>query len=302
MVAIRSKSRPDEGQRALEALRKTERVNPHRWDEDERQLLTILYRFYEAAHSTTIPQVFNAITNLELRHNIVKDQFEHHLKLYGGRAFPEFGRVMAVPFDDHEGHYNDIHSIIEDAASKLGVQLSKRQTEVKFTSGAAQWAKSPRTRRAFKSLVRRAAQKEKDGERESLVQMPEFEATPLPALHAWNNEDVEDSPSSLPTIIPVSQRRIPTSHSIAFRVWDSESRTKFTEEDGFESEMCSDWRGQFLPPFTPEGEGMQAIKLLTNSHLSKSGGKSAFVSVSTSLLQVLVKASAMDNPRIAVGT
>ena len=40
--------------------------------------------------------------------------------------------------------------------------------------------------------------------------------------------------------------------------------------------------------------------ILTNLHLSLSGGASTFVSVSTSLLQALVKASTMKNPRIAI--
>jgi len=40
--------------------------------------------------------------------------------------------------------------------------------------------------------------------------------------------------------------------------------------------------------------------ILTNLHLSLSGGASTFVSVSTSLLQAIVKASTMKDPRIAI--
>ena len=61
------------------------------------------------------------------------------------------------------------------------------------------------------------------------------------------------------------------------------------------------WNGEYPPPFSPEGQGLQALKILTNLHLSLSGGASTFVSVSTSLLQALVKASKMKDPRIAVG-
>jgi hypothetical protein len=317
MVAIQSKSRtpfrkattslqnskPDEGQDALNALRKIERATPHQWDEDERKLLAILYRWYQADHPTTIPQVFNSITDLNLRHTTIQTQFED-LKRYGGRAFPEFGQVMAIPFNDLEGHYDEIHGIIEDASRDLGVYLPRRKFEVKFNLGTAQFAKSSRTRRVFKSRVRRAAQKERKQEQELVVQMPDLGNLSIhaPALGSttlsWNRGeaflDAEDfvdgeaSPIASSNASPMIQRRssLPTSHHVAFRVWDANSRTDFTEEQGF----------------TPEGEGMQAIKLLTNRHLSKKGGASAFVSVSTSLLQMLVKASAMVEPMIAVGT
>jgi hypothetical protein len=75
----------------------------------------------------------------------------------------------------------------------------------------------------------------------------------------------------------------------------------FDEETGFVSQAFSIWKGEYPPPFSPDGQGRQALMILTNLHLSMSGGASAFVSVSTSLLQALVKASTMEDPRIAVG-
>jgi hypothetical protein len=76
-----------------------------------------------------------------------------------------------------------------------------------------------------------------------------------------------------------------TEATLGFRVWDVCSRTIYTEEGGFTSEAFVIWRGPFPPPFTPVGEGEQAIKLLTSWHLSMSaGGASAYISVSTSLL------------------
>jgi hypothetical protein len=77
-----------------------------------------------------------------------------------------------------------------------------------------------------------------------------------------------------------------TGATLGFRVWDACSRTIYTEEGGFTSEAFVVWGGPLPPPFTPVGEGEQATKLLTSWHLSMSaGGASAYISVSTSLIQ-----------------
>ncbi|KAI4629810.1 uncharacterized protein J4E87_002997 [Alternaria ethzedia] len=294
---------------SLAALRRLERDPPHHWHEDERELLTILYRWYEDTYVATIPKVFNAITGLNLRLNVIRYQFESHLILYGGRAYPEFDRVMKVPFHDPEDKYDEIHAIIEDTALDSGIELSRRTHEVKIESGLARTAKSPKTRKHYKSLVRRALKREK--ERARAIFTPAREDLPLQDLQlggmtlaeqdneeTWSDVDGYHTPPITPT--QPTLRTPPGRNTIGFRVWDANSRTMFDDETGFVSQVFSIWRGEFLPPFSPDGQGQQAIMLLTNLHLSMSGGASAFVSVSTSLLQALVKASTMFEPRIAV--
>jgi hypothetical protein len=297
----------------LRELRDLERAPPHQWDADERELLTVLYRFYEAPDPTVIPKVFNEVTALDLRLCVVRNQFESHLKLYGGRAYPEYAKAMAVPFDDPYGVYNDIHLIIEETACDLRLELSRRNREVKFISGLAQYAKCSKTRRYWKSLVRRAAQQEKERARRVLnssanippVQEPSMGGRAILTTSTFDDQeyltDAEDYPTSILTSTEPRPNLPLAAPRLGFRVWDANSRTKFTEELGSVSEAFSIWRNEFPPPFSPDGQGRQALMLLTNMHLSMSGGASTFVSVSTSLLQVMVKASTMTDPRIAVG-
>jgi hypothetical protein len=296
---------------SLKALRKLERDPPHQWHEDERELLTILYRWYEDADVTTIPKVFNAVTGLDLRLHVVRYQFESHLILYGGCAYPEFDRVMKVPFHDPKHKYDEIHAIIEETAFEFGIDISRRTHEVQYRSGLAKTAKSPKTRRHYKSLVRRAIQRERERKRAPVISMPAPENLPLRDLPLGgltlteqegeeNWSDIDDGHVSPVTPTQSTPRAPPGTNCIAFRVWDANSRTTFDNERGFVSQAFTIWRGDFPPPFSPEGQGQQALMLLTNLHLSMSGGASAFVSVSTSLLQALVKSSTMEDPRIAV--
>ncbi|USP82623.1 hypothetical protein yc1106_09897 [Curvularia clavata] len=294
---------------SLENLRNLERPQFHLWEEDERTLLTILYRWYDSTNIWAIPQVFNKITGLNLQLRSVRYQFTSHILLYGGRAYPEFARVMAVPFHDPEGIYKDIYQIIDEAAADIGLELPRREIEEMFVSGMARYAKSPKTRRTYKSLVRRAAEREKArfAPMNQCVQL----TSPRPplsipkellghkALVLRAEEEVDECWIDAEDLSsPISPEL--TKRTIAFRVWDSESRTDFSEETGFTSQAFTIWRGEYPPPFSPEGQGQQALKVLTNLHLCLKGGASTFVSLSTSLLQALVKASAMDNPSIAV--
>ena len=304
-VDIKPRSKEPSNLQSLSALRLLERAPIHNWEADERELLTVLYRWYnntdpgagsgEAASFAaitvsadvqtngnrvetvttsnindhfgsmarrydntdhgTIPKVFNAITGLDLRLSVVRYQFESHILLYGGRAFPEFARVMAVPFHDPEGRYNEIRLIIEETAAEFGIPLSRRKTEKRFQSGAAQHAKSPRTRRAYKSLVRRAALKEKEKAR-AARQMTRSVQRPLPqelptavppigrvALTVDSRQEDEEIWSDVEdyrnlAITPPGPRPTepPSTRHIAFRVWDANSRTLFDEDAGFVSQ------------------------------------------------------------------
>ena len=298
---------------SLAALKRLERDPPHQWDEDERELLTILYRWYSDKDATTLPRTFNAVTDQDLRLSVIRYQFDSHLVLYGPRAYPEFGRVMAVPFHDPMQKYGEIRAIVEEKAAEYGINLSRRRIEVKRKSGLAQYARSPTTRKYWKSLVRRAAERERKmscvplapNVQGSSAQVPPLGGVALAADVKYEDEenwsDVEDLNTSPVTFTQPSPGSLPTTNSIGFRVWDANSRTMFDEETGFVSQAFSIWKGEYPPPFSPDGQGRQALMILTNLHLSMSGGASAFVSVSTSLLQALVKASTMEDPRIAVG-
>ena len=295
----------------LKELRDIERAKPHLWDEDERTLLTVMYRWYEESDRATIPRVFNEITGLDLRLHIVQRQFRDHMVLYGARAYPAFGKVMALPFHDPDGYYDEIHAIIGATAADLSLVLRRRKVEEKLVSGKAQFAKSPRIRRYWKARVRLMKQQEK--ERAAQKSRPAASVTRKVRLGdfavctTWEEDegevfvDAEDTftPLGSPTELP-SGLRDKNPH-IGFRVWDENSRTKFSEDTGFVSKAFTIWRGEFPPPFSLDGQGKQALMLLTNLHLSMKGGTSAFVSVSTSLLQAMVKASTMKRPRLAVG-
>ncbi|EMD90035.1 hypothetical protein COCC4DRAFT_93780, partial [Bipolaris maydis ATCC 48331] len=302
---------------SLAVLQRIERAPSHLWDEDQRELLTILYRWYDNSDPTILPRVFNDVTGLELRVSVVRHQFESHVLLYGGRAFPEYARVMAIPFHDPEGRYNAIRGIIEETAADLGIGLQRRETEIVFDSGTARWAKSPRTRRTYRSMVRRAAQKEKEKSQISRFNQPVILPSDQPEIPisecllgnvalSTDNQDEEkwsdvENPSPRTVLVEELRSSIePIKRKIAFRVWDKNSRTVFSKEDGFVSQAFTIWRGEYPLPFTPDGEGRAALKLLTNLHLCLKGGASTFVSLSTSSLQALVKASTMDDPRIAV--
>lgn len=275
-----SSSRDLSNLQSLAALRRIERAPSHSWDEDQRELLTILYRWYDDSNPTTLPRVFNHVTGLDLRVSVVRHQFEGHVLLFGGRAFPEYARVMAIPFHDPQGRYNAIRGIIEETAIDLGVSLQRREIEIAFNSGAARWAKSPRTRRLYRSLVRRAAQKEKEKGRISRLTQPVVLSSDQQAISmsecllgnvALSTDNQEEKWSDVENLSPraASVKKLrsliePIKRNIAFRVWDKNSRTTFSEEDGFVSQAFSIWRGEHPPPFTPDGEGRAALKLLTN--------------------------------------
>jgi hypothetical protein len=94
-----------------------------------------------------------------------------------------------------------------------------------------------------------------------------------------------------------TETRQPT---LAFRVWDSNSRAKHSLQNGFVSEAFQMWKGPFPEPFQPDGAGKQALTILMNIHLSMEGGSSTFISTTTSLLQAFTKASSMSKPHLAV--
>ncbi|KAF1913627.1 hypothetical protein BDU57DRAFT_541030 [Ampelomyces quisqualis] len=278
----------------------------HKWNYAKNEFLCSIWRWYER-EPLKFAACFNKFFDLRLATSKIKAHFENYLRLHGPKAFLVYRDVYSVPFDDPEGKYEALRGIIEDLAASLGISLCRLSAEVSSLSGKARTAKSPKTRRLYRALVRRASQEERVAVAQvSLVQeQPSVPRPYLGGLALSTNEEfeaseilVESAESPCPYESPISRRAgLP---SLVFRVWDSNSATLFSEEHGFVSYTFTSWARPFPPPFAPKGLGKHVLTILTHTHLSKQGGPSAFVSTTTSLLQALTKASAMLQPHIAV--
>jgi hypothetical protein len=198
-----------------------------------------------------------------------------------------YKHVYSVPFDDPEGKYEALRSITETTAASLGIELCRLAEEVKSPSGKARTAKSPKTRRLYRSLVRRAFEEERfaaaqvfpvPAQKQPLVSRSilggvtlstdeEFEASEILVETAEN-----PSPCS-----PLSERLYcdrTGRQNLAFRVWDADKChwTAFDECDGFVSgKMTLHQARPFPEPFCRSN-----LEELAISHLSKTGGECYF--------------------------
>ncbi|KAJ4989817.1 hypothetical protein SVAN01_04654 [Stagonosporopsis vannaccii] len=296
---------------ALENLRGLERSPSHEWDDDERALLCVINRWYcganRAAELTVFSKTFNAIVGLDLRPHIIRNQFEH-LRLYGSKAYPVFGRVYNTPFDDPEGRYAQIRATIEQEAEALKIDLHRRRCEVSIQSGNAKHAKSPRTRSAYESLVRRASRevKQRVGRvsaieclstaPESIPSMPM--AVQVPEEEGWERiNDVELSPAS-ESLGTEARCTLSTRPRLVFRVWDAASRTKFVE-GSFVAEAFLTWQRPIPSPIALD-DPSEAGLILTFLHLNRKGDTPVLMSTTSSLLQALSYAKSMHQPKIAL--
>lgn len=240
-------------------------------------------------------KIFNTLFALDLPTSTVCGQFENYIRSNGGRAFPVYDQVYSIPFQDPQGRYSDLRKLIEETARDLNIDLQRLEEEKIVPSGTAAKARSTRVRKHYKWLVKRASETKSKApavaEMQSLsLRDKPLGGIPLAVSDAWDHELLSDAEDYVAPAVASASRarsRLPTTHHIAFRVWDEDSRTKFTEAKGFLSEAHTMWRGEYLEPFTFEGQGRQALMLLASNHLCmRGGGSSSFVSVSTSLLQV----------------
>lgn len=286
---------------SLHDLATIENAPSHIWDEDERELLCVLNRWYcgrdRTAELDIFSKVFNSITGLDIPAKRVRVQFENHLRLYGPEAYPVFGRVFSVPFDDPEDHYAEIRGLIEAEAATLNLELQQREFEAVVRSGTAKFAKSPKTRRVYKSLVRRASQEAVRQERQGVAHedatISSVSATTisrairLPVEEDWEIfTDVEGTAGS---VIQQSATYVlqsiespgsaPTRPHLTFRVWDAANRTEFVD-GGFVAQTFVDWPRPFLAPIAlddPSG----AAKIFTVLHLSKQGDTPVYISTAS---------------------
>ncbi|KAF2132386.1 hypothetical protein P153DRAFT_383270 [Dothidotthia symphoricarpi CBS 119687] len=301
------------------ALRNIEHGPRHMWTDIERLLLCIIHRWYETSDNTAIAAVFNQVTGLDFKPRKITAQFTSMLG-NGSKGSIHWAQVFdEVAFDDAKGVYAEIRNLIEVTAVNLHVQLIPRDEEFDFQSGSAAKAKSPGTRTKHRRRVKLVQE-----EKKALIrQMALMEAS---AMHVQPSNsgpgviedhfdeyftDVEDNPvTDLPCMpysgtsnnpAAYSGRTSSSSPCLAFRVWDAKSYTQFTEDGDFISNAAFSVKNKsFLTPFAPEGQGLSTFLFFAKSHLSLKGNTSAFVSVSTSLLQAMVYASSMENPNIAI--
>ena len=290
---------------ALKNLQDLERARSHRWDEDERELLCVLHRWYCAADRATeltvFSKTFNSITGLDLRPHIVRNHFEYHLRMYGGEAYPEYNRVFSVPFDDPKGRYMEIRALIEAEAKGLNLDLQQRRCDVEAISGWAKSAKSLRTRSIYGYLVQKASQEaEWETARASVAHdVPVATqsiatiamAVSVPLEDEW--EMVTDADLSLGPVtdsVKVLRTTSAMPH-LTFRVWDASNRTRFVD-GSFVAQTFVDWPRPFPNPIALD-DPSEAGKILTVLHLSKKGDTPVYISTASvsstrSILEILL--------------
>lgn len=277
---------------ALENLRSLELHPKHNWDDDERELLCVLNRWYCAPDRATelkaFSKTFNAITGLGLRPHIVRDQFEQHLRLYGPESYLVYGRVFSTPFDDPEGRYKQIRRLIEDEAAHLQLDLRRRQIDIRAPPGTARFTKSPNIREKYKSLARRASRYAKAvSDQRSLTEAPAApsifgnmsKAVQIPIEDDWELvTDIESSPEPVIEPVEVSEAASTRPH-LVFRVWDAASRTKFID-GSFIAQAFMGWPRPYPSP-VPLKCPSEVGKILAVLHLSKQGDTPCFISTAS---------------------
>jgi hypothetical protein len=273
-----------ENAQALDLLKSVERKPRHIWDEDERELLCIINRWYcaqdRATELTLFAKIFNAVTGLDLDARKIDNQFTH-LRYYGGDAYPSFRRVFAVPFDDPMGRYAAIRALLESEADNHHLDLQRRQSEPDIQSGMAKYAGSPKTQKNYLNLVQKSkAARVRDPLKiptnlQSITSMAM--AVQLPGDE--NCEIITDAEASPISSAAQVHKPATIKPHLTFRVWDAASRTHFID-GGFVAHAFLDWPLP-LPAPIALNDPTQAGKILASLHLSKQGGTPVFISTAS---------------------
>ena len=286
---------------SLEDLANIESAAAHNWAEDERELLCVLNRWYcgrdRTAELDVFSKVFNSITGLDLPSKRVRAQFEGHMCLYGAEAYAVFGRVFSLPFDDPEGRYAEIRALIEAEAVTLGLELQQREFERVVRSGTAKFAKSPKTRKLYRSLVRRVSQEavwqdNQVAQAEDTIQSLQPIITMGMAVCVLVEEDREvltDAEQSTAPMVDPSPIAVlesvedPRPASIrphlTFRVWDAANRTKFVD-GSFVAQTFVGWPRPYPAPVALE-DPSEAGKIFTVLHLNKQDDTPVYISTAS---------------------
>ncbi|KAJ4373989.1 hypothetical protein N0V83_002728 [Neocucurbitaria cava] len=264
--------------------------NPRRcWSDDERTFLCVLWRWYER-QPVDFTKIVCTFFGLDLPVQKVIGQHDH-IRANGAKAYPNsFGQVMAVPFHDPDGVYDDVRSAIETTAKELDIEIVRLQEEVTYRSNHAATAKSPGTRKKYKSLIQKAALEWDLRAVQPPLVIRRLRGTTLSAT-SWEEDEV----------LTDSERNEAKSSSrphLVFRVWeDGASLTNY--DGGFTAGAFKGWPRPYPAPIAPD-DPSQAFTILARLHLSRKGHTPCFIATSSSLLQVLVIASTLNRPRLAV--
>ena len=199
----------------------------------------------------------------------------------------------------------------------LGIDLERRQTESVYSSGSAKTAKSDYVRNRFVRLVETARFIQGDSFDNPKATLKTLSRKLLGGVAISVNEEKEEivDLSEDEGFVIIREPETPSSKSssrpgphqpsyLAFRVWDNKrytfkpsnlkssanspiSYTPFSE-NGFISGQHFFWNSPLLKPYNLETvDGRNAYLLAANCHLHKQGGTSPFISVASSLVQVL---------------
>ncbi|KAL5409623.1 hypothetical protein PMIN06_008972 [Paraphaeosphaeria minitans] len=302
-----------EAQQALEDLKNSEYIKRHFWTDQQRYDLAILTSFFEG-NAADMTKVFNKMHRLNL--DTVKQLKPQEIYLKrNAEAFPFCHKIFTWPPNDPNNAFAEDRAAILKAASSVGVVLEPRQEEHILSSGSAKSARSKYTRRRFELLMRKARHKNSppSGSRlqpHTVLPLPKLGGIAISTSSAEevevNTQDDEHhsvymSEGTTPKSADSPRQRPQQPVHLAFRVWDRHSHTKFDTERGFVSALHSIWNGPLLPtPQLDTLDGRNSHLLLSNTHLSRTGNASAYISVATSLVQALNYAMAMEDPQIAV--
>ena len=277
-----------EGAQALDLLRSVERTPRRLWDEDERELLCIINRWYcakdHATELTVFSKIFNIVTGLDLDSRKIDNQFTH-LRYYGGDAYPPFRRVFAVPFDDPMGQYAAIRALLESTAETHDLDLQRRQSEPEIQSGMARYAESPKTQKNYLNLVQKASQDDyrvRTSHQISAVPQSMSMSMAVQLPEDDNREfitDAETSPTPCGPAPDHNPQPAKVKPHLAFRVWDTASRTCFID-GGFVAHAFLDWPLPLPSPIALD-DPTQAGKILASLHLSTQGGTPVFISTAS---------------------
>jgi hypothetical protein len=274
-------------------------------------MLCVIWRWYARAPSE-FTSIWNHIFGQDLSMSKVRAQFESFIRLFGPEAFPVYRAVFSVPFNDPLETYSKHRELVETTAMELDIELHRLSAELTSPSGRAKTAKCTKTRKLYRSLVKKASREE----RARSAQAPIVEYSPIPVLvfggvalttdvEFQTSEYLVDSEDSFELTTPATGRTFCTgTPQLAFRVFDLCSGTSYTDGHfiaGVFAGVATKPGGRLPPPFDPEtDEGRRAIRVTCSSHFNNRGGPSAWVSVFTSLLESFTKGAQMVKPSIAL--
>jgi hypothetical protein len=214
-------------------------------------------------------------------------QFEGHVRFYGPNAFPIYGAVFNIPFEDPQDIYGHTRTAIEAAALQLDIDLHRLDEEAP-PSGKTRKTNTPKFRKQYKILVRKAHAEAARAARRCTIE------NVLPQTQTLSeDEEYYTAAEDTPVLLIPRHEHYPSLRSgppkLGYRVWDKSSNTLFSEDHGFVAKYFHLWRGPLPTPLTPEGDGLKMIKLSGNNHFHREGGPSQWISVFSSLLETLVK-------------